>query len=76
MARYFEYGDEAIEHLKARDAKLGAAIDAIGHVYHIEDDGTIVFEDAPTFVGDAPNFMEHTNDLDELEDEDEESPPS
>lgn len=33
MARYFEYGDEAIDHLKAKDAKLGAAIDAVGHVY-------------------------------------------
>ena len=32
MARYFEYGDETVEYLKARDAKLGAAIDAVGHV--------------------------------------------
>ena len=32
MARYFEYGDEAIAHLKARDKKLAAAIDAVGHV--------------------------------------------
>lgn len=33
MTRYFEYGDEAIEYLKARDAKLAKAIDAVGHVY-------------------------------------------
>ena len=33
MARYFEYGDEEIAYLKAKDAKLAAAIDAVGHVY-------------------------------------------
>ena len=33
MTRYFEYTDEATDYLKARDAKLGAAIDTIGHVY-------------------------------------------
>ena len=32
MARYFEYGDEAVAHLKARDPKLAQAIDVIGHV--------------------------------------------
>lgn len=32
MARYFEYSDEAVEYLKARDAKLAAAINAVGHV--------------------------------------------
>ena len=41
MARYFEYGDEAIEHLKARDARLGAAIDAIGHVYREMEEGDL-----------------------------------
>lgn len=38
MPRYFEYGDDAIAHLKARDAKLAAAIDAVGHVYREVDD--------------------------------------
>lgn len=33
MTRYFEYGDDAVEHLKQRDAKLAEAIDAVGHVY-------------------------------------------
>ena len=33
MTRYFEYDDEATDYLKARDAKLAAAIDTIGHVY-------------------------------------------
>lgn len=32
MARYFEYGEEEVAYLKARDAKLAAAIDAVGHV--------------------------------------------
>lgn len=30
--RYFVYGDDATDYLKARDAKLGAAIEAIGHI--------------------------------------------
>lgn len=38
MPRYFEYGEEAIAHLKARDAKLASAIDAVGHVYREVDD--------------------------------------
>lgn len=33
MSRYFEYGEEAVGYLKARDAKLAAAMDAVGHVY-------------------------------------------
>lgn len=42
MARYFEYGDEAIAHLKAKDAKLGQAIDAVGHVYReMMDEGDL-----------------------------------
>ncbi|MBR0405861.1 MAG: DNA-3-methyladenine glycosylase 2 family protein [Eggerthellaceae bacterium] len=32
MARFFEYGDEEVAYLKARDPKLAAAIDAVGHV--------------------------------------------
>ena len=32
MARYFEYGDEEVTYLRARDAKLATAIDAVGHV--------------------------------------------
>ena len=32
MTRYFEYGTDAIEYLKAKDKKLGAAIDAVGVV--------------------------------------------
>ena len=32
MTRYFEYGEEEVAYLKARDAKLAAAIDAVGHV--------------------------------------------
>ena len=40
MTRYFEYGDEATGYLKARDPKLGAAIDAIGHVQReLEENG-------------------------------------
>lgn len=38
MPRYFEYGEEAIAHLKGRDAKLASAIDAVGHVYREVDD--------------------------------------
>ncbi len=41
MTRYFEYGDEAIEHLKSRDTKFAAAIDAVGHVYREMDDGDL-----------------------------------
>ena len=32
MTRFFEYGDVETEYLKSRDAKLAAAIDAVGHV--------------------------------------------
>ena len=32
MTTYFEYGDEAVEYLRAKDAKLAAAIDAVGPV--------------------------------------------
>ena len=40
MTRYFEYGDEAVDYLKSRDVKLGAAIDAIGHVQReLEENG-------------------------------------
>lgn len=38
MPHYFEYGDEAISHLKAKDPALGAVIDAVGHVYREVDD--------------------------------------
>ncbi|MGI6221479.1 MAG: DNA-3-methyladenine glycosylase family protein [Coriobacteriales bacterium] len=41
MTRYFEYGDEAIEHLRSRDAKLGAFIDAVGHVYREMEEGDL-----------------------------------
>lgn len=41
MTCYFEYGNEAIEHLKARDAKLAAAIDAVGHVNRPMEEGTL-----------------------------------
>ena len=32
MTRYFEYGTDAVDYLKAKDKKLGAAIDAVGVV--------------------------------------------
>ena len=32
MTRYFEYATDAVEYLKAKDKKLGAAIDAVGVV--------------------------------------------
>ena len=32
MTRYFEYATDVIEYLKAKDKKLGAAIDAVGVV--------------------------------------------
>lgn len=38
MPRYFEYGDEAVAYLKAKDPQLAAAIDAVGHVYREVDD--------------------------------------
>lgn len=41
MTRYFEYGDDAVEHLKARDAKLAAAIDAVGHVQREMEEGDL-----------------------------------
>ena len=40
MTRYFEYGDAEIDYLKARDAKLAAAIDAVGRVRReMDEDG-------------------------------------
>ena len=36
--RYFEYGEREIAYLKDRDPHLGAAIDAVGHVYRELDD--------------------------------------
>lgn len=41
MTRYFEYGDDAIAHLKARDTKLAAAIDAVGRVQREMDEGDL-----------------------------------
>ncbi|MDR1578059.1 MAG: DNA-3-methyladenine glycosylase 2 family protein [Deltaproteobacteria bacterium] len=32
MTQYFPYGPEAMEHLKAKDARLGVHIDRIGHI--------------------------------------------
>jgi len=32
MSRFFPYGEEEVAYLKSRDAKLAAAIDAVGHV--------------------------------------------
>ena len=34
---FFEYGDEATDYLKARDRKLGAVIEQIGHIYRPVD---------------------------------------
>ena len=39
--RYFEYGEDALAHLKAHDAKLARAIDAIGHVKREMDEGDL-----------------------------------
>ena len=41
MTRYFEYGDKAVEHLKSKDKKLAAAIDAVGHVYREMEEGDL-----------------------------------
>ena len=41
MTRYFEYGDEAVEYLKSKDAKLAQAIDAVGHVYREMEEGDL-----------------------------------
>ena len=41
MARYFEYGDEAVDYLKARDRRLAEAIDAVGHVYREMEEGNL-----------------------------------
>ena len=55
MTRYFEYGDEAVEHLKSKDKKLAAAIDAVGHpavfeqAFYARDlAGTVVLVGVPT----------------------------
>lgn len=41
MVRYFEYTDEAVEYLKAKDAKLAQAIEAVGHVYREMEEGDL-----------------------------------
>ena len=41
MTRYFEYGDEAVAYLKAKDAKLAEAMDAVGHVYREMEEGDL-----------------------------------
>ena len=65
---YIELDDRTVDALIAEGGIPGDPVGyAIGHVYRIEADGSYTFEDVPTFVGDAPNFMEHTNDLDEEE---------
>lgn len=51
MARYFEYGDEELEYLKARDPKLGAAIDAIGHVQREMDEADLFCSVVHQIVG-------------------------
>lgn len=51
MPRYFEYGDEAVAHLKQRDAKLAAAIDAVGHVYREMEEGDLFAAVVHNIVG-------------------------
>lgn len=41
LTRYFEYATDAIEYLKAKDKKLGAAIDAVGVVRREMDEGDL-----------------------------------
>lgn len=49
MSRYFEYGEEAVGYLRARDAKLAAAMDAVGHVYReMEEADLFAAATAPT----------------------------
>ena len=41
MARYFEYGTDAVDYLKAKDKKLGAALDAVGVVRREMEEGDL-----------------------------------
>ena len=41
MTRYFEYGEEEISYLKAKDRRLAAAIDACGHVNREMEEGDL-----------------------------------
>ncbi|MBQ9955619.1 MAG: DNA-3-methyladenine glycosylase 2 family protein [Eggerthellaceae bacterium] len=41
MVRYFEYSDEAVAHLKTKDAKLARAIDAVGRVQREMEEGDL-----------------------------------
>ena len=41
MTRYFEYGEEEVSYLKAKDRRLAAAIDACGHVNREMEEGDL-----------------------------------
>ncbi|MDO5117198.1 MAG: hypothetical protein Q4D34_01725 [Eggerthellaceae bacterium] len=42
---------------------------AVGYLYTLKADGTIVFEDEPMYIGEAPNFMAGLKDASEYSDE-------
>lgn len=42
---------------------------AICYLYEIEEDGKVVYEDEPAYVGEAPNFMCDLKDADEYSDD-------
>lgn len=51
MTRYFEYGDDAIEYLKSKDAKLARAIDAVGRVRREMDEPDLFSSVVHNIVG-------------------------
>ena len=59
MARYFEYGEEAVAYLKARDKKLAAAIDAVGHVLREMDDADLFSAIVHDIVGQQISTAAH-----------------
>lgn len=63
---YIELDDETVDALIAEGGLPGdGAGYAIGRVYRVGDDGSLAFEE-PTYIGPAPNFMEHADELDEV----------
>ena len=55
---YIEIDDKTVDAIIAEGGTPGPYPGvALGLVYSIAEDGTISFEDAPTYVGEAPNFM-------------------
>jgi hypothetical protein len=67
---YIESDDGMIDALIAEGGLPGEESGhAIGLLYKMSDDGAVVFEESPAYIGEAPNFMADLREADEYSDD-------